>query len=24
VSYHDVRDGHARFRNGGGRLTRRV
>ncbi|MFC0436234.1 serine hydrolase [Kutzneria buriramensis] len=24
VSYHDVRDGRARFRNGGGRLTRRV
>jgi CubicO group peptidase (beta-lactamase class C family) len=24
VSYHDVRDGQARFRNGGGRLTRRV
>jgi CubicO group peptidase (beta-lactamase class C family) len=24
VSYHDVRDGHARFRNGGGRLTRRA
>lgn len=23
VSYHDVRDGRARFRNGGGRLTRR-
>ncbi|MFG2071243.1 serine hydrolase domain-containing protein [Nonomuraea maritima] len=23
VSYHDIRDGHARFRNGGGRLTRR-
>lgn len=23
VSYHDVRDGQARFRNGGGRLTRR-
>ncbi|SDY06662.1 Beta-lactamase [Saccharopolyspora shandongensis] len=24
VSYHDVRDGRARFRNGGGRLTRRA
>ncbi|MEV4573856.1 serine hydrolase domain-containing protein [Nonomuraea jabiensis] len=24
VSYHDVRDGQARFRNGGGRLTRRA
>ncbi|WP_246002627.1 serine hydrolase domain-containing protein [Nocardia tenerifensis] len=24
VSYHDVRDGKARFRNGGGRLTRRA
>ena len=24
VSFHDVRDGRARFRNGGGRLTRRV
>ncbi|MET8847492.1 serine hydrolase domain-containing protein [Amycolatopsis sp. NPDC004625] len=24
VSYHDVRDGRARFRNGGGRLTRRT
>ncbi|MBB5915194.1 CubicO group peptidase (beta-lactamase class C family) [Nocardia transvalensis] len=24
VSYHDVRDGLARFRNGGGRLTRRA
>ncbi|WP_198169400.1 serine hydrolase domain-containing protein [Herbidospora daliensis] len=24
VSYHDVHDGHARFRNGGGRLTRRA
>ncbi|MGW4643396.1 serine hydrolase domain-containing protein [Sphaerisporangium sp. NPDC004334] len=24
VSYHDLRDGRARFRNGGGRLTRRV
>lgn len=24
VSFHDVRDGQARFRNGGGRLTRRV
>lgn len=24
VSYHDIRDGQARFRNGGGRLTRRV
>ncbi|MFK0243466.1 serine hydrolase domain-containing protein [Amycolatopsis azurea] len=24
VSYHDVRDGQTRFRNGGGRLTRRV
>ncbi|MET8873269.1 serine hydrolase domain-containing protein [Nocardia sp. NPDC004604] len=23
VSYHDIRDGRARFRNGGGRLTRR-
>ncbi|WP_433193918.1 serine hydrolase domain-containing protein [Nocardia sp. CA-107356] len=24
VSYHDIRDGRARFRNGGGRLTRRA
>ncbi len=24
ISYHDVRDGKARFRNGGGRLTRRA
>ncbi|GAA2319132.1 hypothetical protein GCM10010149_84710 [Nonomuraea roseoviolacea subsp. roseoviolacea] len=24
VSYHDLRDGRARFRNGGGRLTRRA
>ncbi|MEV4110002.1 serine hydrolase domain-containing protein [Nonomuraea sp. NPDC049695] len=24
VSYHDLRDGQARFRNGGGRLTRRA
>lgn len=24
VSYHDVRDGQARYRNGGGRLTRRA
>ncbi|MFC7582547.1 serine hydrolase domain-containing protein [Nonomuraea antimicrobica] len=24
VSFHDVRDGQARFRNGGGRLTRRI
>ncbi|BDT99173.1 hypothetical protein IFM12276_22020 [Nocardia sputorum] len=24
VSYHDIRDGRARFRNGGGRLARRV
>ena len=24
VSYHDIRDGQARFRNNGGRLTRRV
>ena len=24
VSYHDIRDGQARFRNGGGRLTRRA
>ncbi|MET9068499.1 serine hydrolase domain-containing protein [Streptosporangium sandarakinum] len=24
VSYHDMRDGQARFRNGGGRLTRRT
>ncbi|MGY0232007.1 serine hydrolase domain-containing protein [Longispora urticae] len=24
VSFHDLRDGRARFRNGGGRLTRRV
>ncbi|AQZ69518.1 Beta-lactamase [[Actinomadura] parvosata subsp. kistnae] len=24
VSYHDIREGRARFRNGGGRLTRRV
>lgn len=24
VSYHDVHDGQARFRNGGGRLTRRI
>ncbi|MEV7525922.1 hypothetical protein [Streptomyces sp. NPDC091371] len=24
VSYHDIRDGQARFRNGGARLTRRV
>ncbi|MFI6291615.1 serine hydrolase domain-containing protein [Nonomuraea sp. NPDC050790] len=24
VSYHDVRDGQARFRNGGGRMTRRA
>ncbi|MER6948702.1 hypothetical protein ABT294_32245, partial [Nonomuraea sp. NPDC000554] len=24
VSYHDARDGQARFRNGGGRLTRRA
>lgn len=24
VSYHDIRDGRARFRDGGGRLVRRA